>query len=261
MATLHHPTTRQTHPGDEEVDGLLDRMSRTTDETLRRRLRAEVIERTLGLADALAHRHSGWGLDREDLEQVARTALVAAVDRYRVGRGHGFVAFAVPTIRGELKRYYRDLGWVVRPPRPVQERRMQVRSAEAELQQRRAGRVSDADLAAFLGCGVDEVREVWSTATGLHPLSLEAPTRSGGTVGDTVPDGHDDYGALDVHTVLMDLVRRLPDRDRLLLRLRFVDERSQREIGELIGVSQVQVSRLLGRVVDELRAALEVRAA
>jgi RNA polymerase sigma-B factor len=249
------------HRGDEEVERLLEALARAGDEAERRRLRAAVVQRMIGLADAIAHRHLGWGLDREDLEQVARTALVAAVDRYRVGRGRGFVAFAVPTITGELKRHFRDLAWVVRPPRPVQERRARLRSAEDELRQRRAGEVSAAELARVLGCGVDEVREVWSCAGGLHPVSLESPARFGGTVGESVPDSHDDYGALDVHTVLMDLVRGLPDRDRLLLRLRFVEERSQREIGELIGVSQVQVSRLLSRIVAELREGLELPAA
>jgi RNA polymerase sigma-B factor len=260
MAMQQHSSNR-TRAGDGEVDDLLDRMARCTDEVQRRRLRAEVVERTLGIADALARRHRSWTTEREDLEQVARTALVAAVDRYRPGRGRGFVAFAVPTIAGELKRYYRDLAWVVRPPRSVQERGALVRAAEEELQQQRAGGVTAADLADSLGCAVDDVREVRAAATGLHPVSLEAPGRTGATVGDTVPDGHDDYGDVDVHTVLMALVRRLSEPDRLLLRLRFVEERTQREIGELIGVSQVQVSRRLRRVVTELREGLDVRAA
>lgn len=261
MATQQDTVQQTAIAGDEEVDDLLARLARTTDEVERHRLRAEVVERTLGLADALAHRHRAWGLDAEDLEQVARTALVAAIDRYRVGRGRGFVAFAVPTITGELKRYFRDLAWAVRPPRQVQERRLELRAAEDELWQQCAGEASSAELARFLGCGVDEVREARSSSGGLRPVSLDAETGAGGTMADQVPDRHDDYGALDVHTVLMDIVGRLPHRDRLLLRLRFVDERSQREIGQVIGVSQVQVSRLLHRILAELRDGLEGRAA
>ncbi len=257
MAMHHDAVPHEAPTAEEGLEYLLVRLGCTTDEGERHRLRAEIVERTIGLADALAHRYPGWGVEREDLEQVARTALVGAIDRYRVGRGHGFVAFAVPTITGELKRYFRDLGWVVRPPRPVQERRSQLRAAEDELRQRRAGEVSEVELARFLGWDVAAVREARSSSNGLHPVSLESPTRWGGTVADEVPDGHDDYGDLDLHTVLMDLVGQLSDRDRMLLRLRFVDERSQREIGELIGVSQVQVSRLLHRVVDRLRCGLE----
>jgi RNA polymerase sigma-B factor len=261
MAT-HDDTAPREAPADaEEVEDLLARLHGSTDPMERHRLRAEVVGRTLGLADALAHRHRAWGLDAEDLEQVARTALVAAVDRYRPGRGRGFVAFAVPTIAGELKRYFRDLAWVVRPPRPVQERRLELRAAEDELWQRRKGEVSLGELARFLDCGIDEIREARSSSRGLHPTSLDAESGSGGTVADQVPDRNDDFGALDVHTVLMDLVGRLSERDRLLLRLRFVEERSQREIGELIGVSQVHVSRLLHRVLTTLRDGLDVRAA
>lgn len=261
QTTRHNPGPPRTTSNDEQVERLFAELGRSTEESERRRLRAEIVERMLGVADAVAHRYWRWGLDEEDLQQVARTALVAAVDRYRVGRGHGFVAFAVPTITGELLHYYRDQAWVVRPPRPVQERRIRLWTVEPALQQRLAGTVSLGDLARALGCGIDEVRAARSCSSGLHPVSLESPAHDGGTIGDAVPVEGDDYTDLETHLVLVELVRRRTTLERRVLELRFVEELTQREIAAATGMGQVQVSRMLRRILTELREGLGQRVA
>lgn len=220
-------------------------------------LRAEVVLHMLPLADGLAHRYTGRGIDRDDLEQVARVALLDAVDRYQPGRGPGFVAFAVPTITGVLKRYFRDCGWVVRPPRRVQERRAEVAQAEAGLRQSLGSEPTVRALADELGCTAEEVSEARLSTTGFRPVSLEAPAPGGGTTADRVADPDDTIDALETRSDLQALLRELPERDRLIVRLRFVDCCTQGEIGEVIGVSQMQVSRLLCRILGDLRDQLD----
>lgn len=243
---------------DDELEQILvDLEKHRRDDPDRQRLRAEAVVHTLPLADGLAHRYTGRGIDREDLEQVARVALLDAVDRYRPGRGHGFVAFAVPTITGVIKRHFRDCGWVVRPPRRVQERRAEVARAEAELRQSLGAEPSGQELADELGCSVEEISEARLSTTGFRPVSLEAPTPGGGTTADRVADPEDALEALETRSDLHALLRELPERDRLIIRLRFVDCCTQGEIGEVIGVSQMQVSRLLCRILGDLRDQLD----
>jgi RNA polymerase sigma-B factor len=250
--TAHHLTS------DDELEDLLrqlDTLPRGDAE--REDLRSEVVLRTLPLADGLAHRYTGRGIDREDLEQVARVALLDAVDRYRPGRGPGFVAFAVPTITGVLKRYFRDSGWVVRPPRRVQERRAEVAQAEAVLRQDLGAEPTVQVLAEEVGCTVEEVSEARLSNTGFRPVSLEAPAPGGGTAADRVADPEDALETLEIRSDLQSLLSGLSERDRLIIRLRFVDCCTQGEIGQVIGVSQMQVSRLLGRILGDLRDQLD----
>jgi RNA polymerase sigma-B factor len=243
---------------DDELEALLlELTTRPEGDPEHEELRSAVVLRTLPLADGLAHRYTGRGIDREDLEQVARVALLDAVDRYRPGRGPGFVAFAVPTITGVLKRYFRDCGWVVRPPRRVQERRAEVAQAEALLRQSLGAEPTVHVLADELGCSVEEVSEARLSSTGFRPVSLEAPAPGGGTTADRVADPDDPVEALEIRSDLQALLRELPERDRLIIRLRFVDCCTQGEIGEVIGVSQMQVSRLLCRILGDLRDQLD----
>lgn len=243
---------------DDELEDLLEQLDTLPrGDAEREDLRTEVVLRTLPLADGLAHRYTGRGIDREDLEQVARVALLDAVDRYRPGRGPGFLAFAVPTITGVLKRYFRDCGWVVRPPRRVQERRAEVAQAEAILRQDLGAEPTARVLADEVGCTVEEVSEARLSSTGFRPVSLEAPAPGGGMTADRVADPEDALGTLEIRSDLQSLLRELPERDRLIIRLRFVDCCTQGEIGQVIGVSQMQVSRLLCRILGELRDHLD----
>lgn len=239
-----------------EVEQLLSTIEHTTDEPTRARLREEVVTRALPVADGIAHRYAGRGLDVEDLEQVARCALVAAVNRYRYEAGPGFLAFAVPTITGELKRHFRDSGWAVRPPRRLQELRSELLVAEEELRHGLTREPTPEELADRLGVGIDDVREARACGLGFRVTSLDAPTAAGGTVGERVASAADPHGAIETHLVLSALIAELDERDRAILGMRYVDGRTQREIGSVIGVSQMQVSRVLARIHRRLHHGL-----
>ena len=223
--------------------------------------RAELQERivllALPVADAIARRYAGRGIETEDLVQVARTALVKAVHRYRPDAGSGFMAFMTPTVSGELKRWFRDHGWSVRPPRRVQELRAQLRTEEERMRSLLSRDPRDGELAAVLGVTVRDLDEVRLASGNYRPLSLDAYTPSGTSLLDhlVVPPGPtEDEDLLDV---LHRAASRLSERQQLILRLRFVDQLTQEEIGRRLGVSQMQVSRLLRTIVDQLRRDLE----
>ncbi len=249
------------HP-DLALEDLLERLADDPSAEERARLVDAAVRTALPLADTLARRYGGRGIDADDLQQVARTALVAAVQRYRPGSGRGFEAFAVPTIRGELKRHFRDCGWAVRPPRRLQELRAELTSAEEALQHRLGRSVTDAELADVLRCAAADVEDARRCSSGYRPGSLDAPTPTGETVAATLADDEDDpYGRCDLRATVRAEVARLSPRERLILDLRFREERTQSEIGEVLGVSQMQVSRLLAAILDRLGVALGVRTA
>jgi len=210
----------------------------------------------LPLADGLAMRYSGRGVETDDLLQVARTALVKAVDRYRPGAGPGFAAFAHPTISGELKRWFRDHGWAVRPPRRIQELRAGLVVEEERLRHTLNRDPRDSELASVLGVSVDEVDEARGVSAGYHAVSLDAPTSAGTNLADHLLVTSSHAGTIEVRDALRQAVAGLSERQRLVLRLRYVDELTQGEIGEHIGVSQMQVSRILRGIVERLRCEL-----
>lgn len=254
------PAQRPEHPGS-DLETLLATYERASSPADRDRLLADVVAATMPLADSLAMRYTGRGIDTEDLVQVARTALVGAVQRYRPGAGRGFEAFAVPTVRGELKRHFRDAGWMVRPPRGLQELRAELVPAEDALRQRLGRDATLAELAQAVGRDGSEVAEARATASAFTPASLDAPTPSGGTAGERLADPVDAADGVLLRAVVRAEVARLTPRERVILRLRFVEERTQSEIGEAIGVSQMQVSRLLAGVLARLRERLDALAA
>ncbi len=239
-----------------EVEDLLATIDETPDESSRARLREQVVARALSVADGIAHRYAGRGIDVEDLEQVARCALVAAVNRYRCDAGPGFLAFAVPTITGELKRHFRDCGWAVRPPRRLQELRSELLVAEEELRHELTRDPTTDELCERLGVDPDDVREARACGGGFRVTSLDAPTAQGGTVGERFAGADDPHGAVETHLVLSALIAELDERDRTILGMRYVEGRTQREIGAVIGVSQMQVSRVLTRIHRRLHHGL-----
>ena len=209
----------------------------------------------LDLCTTLAGRYSGRGVEQDDLVQVARLALVGAVGRYRPGGGPSFAAFAVPTITGELKRHFRDKAWLVRPPRRLQELRADATAERERLEQDLGRPVTDAELAQSLSSTAADVREAVATGRYFHADPLEQRVRDdddrsverGIACADVDLDGADD------RVMIGEAVRHLSRADRDLLHRRFVDDLSQREIGEALGVSQMQVSRSLRRVLESLR--------
>jgi len=218
----------------------------------------EVVILNAPVARSIASRYRSRGVDADDLEQVAYLGLVKAANGYKPDASSAFLSYAVPTIRGELKRYFRDCAWTVRPPRRVQEMQGSIAAAEPELIQRLGHVPSDEERAEALGTDAAEIAEATSVRGCFSTLSLDAPgTADGGTnLLDTVVDAEDGYDLVEnVHT-LAPAVACLGDRDKRILELRFCNDLTQQEIGQELGVSQMQVSRLLRGILETLRSKL-----
>jgi len=238
---------------------LLDELRAAPDDETARRLRDAVVELNLCVARSLAHRYRDRGLDVEDLEQVAYLALVKAAHRFDPEAGHDFLSYAVPTIRGELRRHFRDVGWVVRPPRRIQELQGRIAEVQVDLTCRLGRSPRAGELADELNERRSDVEEALGAEGCFVPASLDRTVGEHGTtsVGDLLCCQDDEQGRAEARIVLAPLVQRLNERDRRILRLRYFEDRTQREIGEDIGVTQMQVSRLLSRILDDLREALD----
>lgn len=232
--------------------------ARASSGPVRERYENEVVRLHLEVALDLARRYHGRGLPADDLDQVACLGLVKAVRAFDPTLGHDLLSFAVPTVRGELRRYFRDAGWVVRPPRSVQEAQAEVVVAEAELVQRLGRQPVDHEVASHLGITASLVRECRDAAGCWHPVSLDAPhpaaeTSPTSTLGALDPA----YASTEARLALQPLLEALDDRERTMLRMRFFEHRTQAEIGAVVGLSQEQVSRVLSRLLARLRRALE----
>lgn len=220
------------------------------------RARDELIQRFLPLARKLARRYSGAREPFEDLAQVASLGLVKAVDRFDASRGTAFSSFAVPTILGELKRYFRDLGWSVHVPRGAQERALKVEETEQHLTARTGRPPTVQELAQFLEVSIEDVLESLETARAHHSVSLDTPHDDGdgetGTLVDVLGEQDGRLELVDEKVTIGVAARALPERERRVLVLRFVEDMTQTQIAELIGVSQMQVSRILRRALTRL---------
>ena len=214
----------------------------------------------LPLVEHCARRFRNRGEPFEDLVQVGTIGLLKSVDRFDTDRGVEFSTYATPTIIGEIKRYFRDKGWAIRVPRRLQELRMQIGSTSAELTQSLGRSPTPRELAEAIGCSVEEILEGLESSQAYSTLSLDA--------GDSSDDGPasmlDSLGVLDVQLEhvevresLKPLLDRLDPREKKILLLRFFKNMTQSQIAEEIGVSQMHVSRLLTRTLEQLRASLE----
>lgn len=242
------------------TDSILARLCDCPCEVERRRLRQEVMLLNLGLADGIAARYVGRGVDWDDLVQVARVGLLKAVLGYRPEKGPGFPGYASPTIAGEIKRHFRDYVWMVRPPRRLQELHGKLRSVEPDLRQRLHGTPSARELACALGVEPEELSEALTAAGGFRAVSLDVPTHtdSGQLLGDALPDDTDAYIDVERAEWLRPALGRLTDSERQIVQLRFVEDLSQAQIGLRLGVSQMHVSRLLAEILSRLRGDLEI---
>lgn len=224
----------------------------------RRRIEDEIAIAHLGLVDSLASRIVGSSRELGDARQVGCVGLVKAVRRFEPERGVPFVPFAVPTIGGEIKRHLRDNGWFVRPPRDVQELRAEVLRATTELAQLLVREPTVADIALHLGREVPEVIRALAADSSLRPTSLDAPLAAddGTPFGQTIPVIDESFERVDLGISLNQAVHGLAPRDQRIVHLRFVRHLTQQEIAEEIGVTQMQVSRLLTRILATLREQL-----
>lgn len=219
--------------------------------------REALMQRFMPLARSLARRYGRSSEPFEDLLQVASLGLLKALDRYDVERGYPFPSFAVPTILGEMRRYFRDSGWAVHVPRGAQERALKVREAQQRMTNEHGHAPTVNQLAQYLEYDNEEVIDALQAVQAYETVSLDAP-RSGAedsaSYGDLI--GHEDerYELIELDATVASVLGRLPSRERRILRMRFVEDLTQTEIAKRVGVSQMQVSRLLRRSIDQLRA-------
>jgi RNA polymerase sigma-B factor len=219
----------------------------------RKRLRDEAAALNRDLALGVAYSFHGRGIDSDDIDQVALLGLWKAVLRYGPRDGATFASFAIPTISGEVKRYFRDHGWAVRPPRSLQERTMALAHASEALRHELQREPTTGELCRYLGASSDEVARASVARAAYQSRSLDVRDPSTDrTLGDTLADPTDHYDRAETALTLRRAIGELSDRDRLLLRLRYGHGLTQEEIGQRLGISQMHVSRLLQRISTAL---------
>ena len=219
-------------------------------------LEDEVVRINMVVAREIARRYEGRGIPAEDLQQVAYLGLVQAVRRFDVARSTDFLSFAVPSIRGELRRWFRDAGWMVRPPRSVQELQTQVAVAQEELWQALGRAPRPSEIAAHLDVAREQVVDALTAHGCFVPASLDAPAGgedAGERLADRLQVVEPGYSRAEARADLRRVVAVLSPRERRMLGMRFLDGATQAEIGSAIGVTQMQVSRLLSGLFARLR--------
>ncbi|MEV1045360.1 RNA polymerase sigma factor SigF [Streptomyces sp. NPDC049916] len=222
-------------------------------------VRNTLVELNLALVKFAASRFRSRSEPMEDIVQVGTIGLIKAIDRFELSRGVEFPTFAMPTIVGEIKRFFRDTSWSVRVPRRLQELRLDLARAGDELSQQLDRAPTVAELSERLGITSDEVVEGMSASNAYTASSLDAKPEEDdheGALADRI--GYEDRGLEGIEYVesLKPLIATLPSRDRMILSLRFVSNMTQSEIGEELGISQMHVSRLLSRTLTKLRKGL-----
>jgi RNA polymerase sigma-B factor len=219
--------------------------------------REVLVERFVPLAHRLARRYQRGSEPFDDLFQVACLGLVKAIDRFDVGRGVAFSSYAVPTIVGELKRYFRDRTWSVRPPRELQELALRVDKQTDRLSTELRRQPTVSELAGAVRATHEQVLQALEASSAYRAASLESPRRvadaAGDTIADTVATAEEGYQLVEDRAALAYLLGRLTPREREVLRLRFEEDLTPAEIGERIGVSQMQVSRIIRQAISRLR--------
>lgn len=243
-----------------EITKELLRAAARADGIEQRRLRDEIVLVNLGIAESVARRYRGRGQDYQDLLQVANIGLVKAVQRFDAAKGEGFLAYAVPTIAGEIKRYFRDHAWAVRPPRRIQDLQAEIPAASAELAQSLSHAPSTDEIAQHLGESPVDVGEALASRGCFTPASIDAPSNDdeGASLADLIGADDPGFDRAEAIAVIGPVCRRLPERDQRILFLRFFRCWTQREIADDLGVTQMQVSRLLSAIFRRIRAAIGV---
>jgi RNA polymerase sigma-B factor len=257
---------RRTGPGvgvdrEESRDLLLELSGLRSGDPRRQVVRDRLVTLHLPLVEHLARRFRNRGEPHDDLVQVATIGLIKAVDRYDPDRGVEFSTYATPTIVGEIKRHFRDKGWAVRVPRRLQELRLSISTATAELTQQHGRSPTVAELAGHLGVGEEDVLEGLESANAYSTLSLDAPElgeSDGPAVIDSLGTEDEALQGVEYRESLKPLLAQLPERERTILLLRFFKGMTQSQIAERVGISQMHVSRLLARTLAQLREGLLV---
>jgi len=264
-STLPQPqrlTTAPTHREREErarrTEAIVEELRAGPSDGRRRELVDQLIEANAAVARSMAARYRNRGIDGDDLEQVALMGLVKAARRFDPTAGHDFMSYAVPTVRGELRRHFRDSGWMIRVPRRVQQMQARIKDAQQELESRLGASPRPSQVAAHLDVDVDEVIEALAADGCFRPASIDSrgDDQERGTIADALGDEDRELSALVARLALDTAVNRLSEREQQILRWRFEDERTQQEIADLVGLTQAQVSRTLTRILNRLRTDL-----
>ncbi|MEA2195211.1 MAG: polymerase sigma-B factor [Solirubrobacteraceae bacterium] len=248
---------RRRDRGDRE---LFARYHRTGD----RRDRDAIVERFMPLARRLAGRYNRRADSLDDLTQVAALALVKAVDRFDPTRGIAFSSYAVPTIVGEIKRHFRDHAWAVRPPRALAERALRVEAAARQFAGEHHRSPTVAELCERTALTEEEVLDALHAARAASASSLDAPVSKQDeesiSLGDRIGVDDEGYGLAEDRVLLESLLRGVAPRDREILHMRYFDDMTQAEIGEVFGVSQMQVSRLVRTSIERMQIVADAQA-
>jgi RNA polymerase sigma-B factor len=244
----------------EQTQELLDRLGDVA-AAQKGELIDRLIDVNMPVAQSIAARYRRRGISDEDLEQVAYLALVRVAHQYDHSRGHDFLSYAVPSIRGEIRRYFRDQGWMVRPPRGIQEMQGRIAAVESELGTRLGHPPTADELAEELGEPTDDVEEAMAANGCFTPTSLDqVPSSDTSSIADQLGERDPGLDAAEARVVLVPVVRGLTERERKILHMRFFAQCTQQEIADEIGVTQMQVSRLLSTLLRRLRHDLEAGA-
>ena len=230
----------------------LESAARTPD-PIRQRWLDRAVELNMGFALSLSRAYRGRGEAVDDLDQVAMLGLVKATQGYDVARGD-FLAYAAPTIRGEIKRYYRDLAWMVRPPRRIQDLQAEITRSVHDLEQSLGRSPLPREVAAALGRTEEQVVEALASSGCYRATSLdETTTDESGAPSALLRAGEAGFEQVEAVAMLRRACRDLTPRERTIIRMRFYEDRTQAEIADELGVTQAQVSRLLTRMMASLR--------
>jgi len=220
--------------------------------------REALVEQYMPLARSLARRYDRSSEPYEDLLQVAALGLLKALDRFDPSRGPSFASFAIPTILGEMRRYFRDSGWSLHVPRGDKERALKVRDAQEEFANTHGHAPTVSQLSQFLELEEEQVIDALLAIQAYESLSLDAPRPSAEdeaiTYGDSVGETDGRYELVELDATVVAVLDQIPQRERQILRMRFIDGLTQTQIAGKVGVSQMQVSRLLRRSLDQLRS-------
>lgn len=262
LLNTERPTARRRRPTSARQDDSCETLLREYRRTGDRRLRNRVVERHEPLATAIARRFGRSSEPLDDLVQVAFLGVVKAAERFDPDAGHPFVAFASVTVRGELRRHFRDHGWALRVPRRLQELRYEIRTATDVLAQRLGRSPTTQEVAAKLGISTDEVIDAMCADDNYRSRSLEERSGTGPSIGELAGGVDARFDRVDAEDAFRHLADSCDPRLRRILQLRYEENLTQSDIGRQLGISQVHVSRLLAEahrlLRRQLRAAEEV---
>lgn len=234
-------------------------VSLESDDPRRAELRDELVAGHLPVARHIARRFAHRGEAQDDLEQVAIVGLIQAVDRYQPDRGNDFLAYAVPTISGEVRRHFRDHAWAMRVPRRLKDLHVSLSTAISELSQRLGRAPTATELARHLNLAREEIFEGLEAASAYRSASLDellTADQDTAALEGVVGEADAELDRVEYRTTLAPLLEQLPDRERAILKLRFFGGMTQSQIAQQIGLSQMHVSRLLSRTLARLRSEL-----